>query len=470
MGDNMYRFRSVENLIGEYQELEKQQIYFADFEQLNDPLEGTRLYFWQGDKIVWVNLLKHYILCLEHVVLLSRLLNDDETISKKDIPIYKSMNNLPTGIYKERIQKIYDQFFSDKFVQAYINLIIKNPNKIYLEEMYVHLKILSGIALNSISQIDIQSGLLTNIEKVYPKVVQKKIDLDFANVWEELDKNQYIKIMKAMHDTLKSWDSELLIKFKSSPKLQSIYIEYTQMYLDSVVQLTYPKAYVACFMDNCLNSSIWGTYGNNHAGVCLKFKTDRDKPTLILKGISSWSSSNGNIYDYREFPLKPIEYSTSFEELDFFRNLGCLPVPQLKEQWYTNDQGELSVCCEEIFLQKDKWRNQYWSIYESAYLKKLPAWSHEREYRIILNSALDFYDNPKDRLLEYKFENLEAIIFGMKTPKDAKINIIEIVKRKCEEFGINQFDFYEMEYSTINNELCPRKLLSLNQNNSKVED
>ena len=173
--------------------------------------------------------------------------------------------------------------------------------------------------------------LFRSIENIHSKIVQKNIDLDYTDVWGELDEKQYIGTMEVIHDMLKSRDSELLLKFRDSPKLQSIYVEFTQMYLDSVVQLTYPKAYVSCFMDNCLNSSIWGTYGNNHTGVCLKFKTNRDKPTLILKGISSWSSSKGNIYDYGEFPLKPIEYSTSYEEVDFFRNLGCLPLPQLKE-------------------------------------------------------------------------------------------------------------------------------------------
>lgn len=51
----MYRFRSVESLIGKYQELEKQQIYFASVDELNDPLEGTRQYFWKGDRIIWMN-------------------------------------------------------------------------------------------------------------------------------------------------------------------------------------------------------------------------------------------------------------------------------------------------------------------------------------------------------------------------------------------------------------------------------
>ncbi|MEG6586715.1 DUF2971 domain-containing protein [Dendrosporobacter sp. 1207_IL3150] len=458
----MYRFRSIEHLIGKYQELEKQQIYFAALDELNDPMEGTRRYFWKGDKIIWINLLKHYLLCLEHAVLISRLLDDNKTISKKDIPIYKSIENLPTEIYKERILKIYNQFFADSFVQAYIQFITENPNKIYTEEIYVHLKILSGIALNSIFKIDIESGYLPSGEKEHLKVMrQRNIDSTFPNVWKDMDESQYIQYMELLHDVLKTWDSKLLQEVKDSPKIQSIYIEFPQMYLDSIVELTYPKAYVACFMDNCLNSSIWGTYGANHTGVCLKFKTDENIPLLKLKAITGYSSQ-GNIYKYKDFSLQQIEYCANFEELDFFRNLGRLPIQQLREQWYQNDDSELSICAEKVFLHEAEWRSQYWSNYNGAYLKKLPAWSHEREYRIILSSVLDSYEDPKDRLLEYRFEDLEAIIFGMKTPKEARIKIIDIIQRKCKEFGRNQFDFYEMAYSNSKNELYYRKLLSTN--------
>ena len=61
----MYRFRSIENLLGKNKELESQEIYFAAQEQLNDPMEGFLDIFWKGDKIVWDNLLKHYLMCLE---------------------------------------------------------------------------------------------------------------------------------------------------------------------------------------------------------------------------------------------------------------------------------------------------------------------------------------------------------------------------------------------------------------------
>ena len=48
-----YRFRSIESLLEEHQELEEQTIYFANPEELNDPVEGLRDIVWNGDEIVW---------------------------------------------------------------------------------------------------------------------------------------------------------------------------------------------------------------------------------------------------------------------------------------------------------------------------------------------------------------------------------------------------------------------------------
>lgn len=461
----MYRFRSVENLIGERKELEKQQIYFADHDSLNDPMDGLRRYYWTGDIIVWENFLKHFLLCLEHVIFISRLSPDNETFTKDDIPILKSEKDLISEAYKKRIKNINEKFFSDNFVQSYMKFIIKNPNKIFIEEMYVHLRILSGKAIEMITKEDFESGLIPNPKEDQnsDKEIEKEFNFDISNFWDALEAesdpdNIYKQVLKFLYDNLKSADSELLLKYMDSPKLQNIYIEFTQMYLDSVTDLTYPRAYVACFMDNCQNSSIWGSYGNDHKGVCLKFKTDNvPNPVLPLKVIIG-KSQKGYTYSYRNYPLQPIEYSSSFNELDFFRNIGRLPMQQLKDQWYTGENGDLSICSENIVSQVDEWRKQYWKVFEGAYLKKLPEWSHEREHRIILSSGLDTFSESKNRLLEYKFEDLEAIIFGMKTPKAAKMEIYEIVKRKCKELGRNHFNFYEMEYSYDTNTLYQRSL------------
>ncbi|WP_204498955.1 DUF2971 domain-containing protein [Aquibacillus albus] len=447
------------NLIGPYQELEKQQIYFAALEELNDPMEGMRRYYFRGDRVVWENFFKHYLLCLEHVLLVSRVLPEDEAIKKEDVPVFKSQRDLPTDMYQERIENINDSFFSNRFVQSYLKVLIENPNKIYMEEMYVHLKILSFEAIQAILEVDVQNGLFTYPENKRFDRKDIALDLDFPEPSELYsDGEAYRELMDTLYDLVKAWDNELLFKLKDSPKQQSIQIEFPQMYLDSIVKLTYPEAFVACFMDNCSNSAIWGTYGVNHTGVCLKYNSDdKVNPALPLKTITGYSS-NGFHHEYRQLPLRPIDYSSEFEDFDFFQNIGRLPQWQLIEQWYTDKKGKKSVCGEKFFDDIDQWRKDYWNRYEKAFLKKLPEWSHEREYRIILSSALNTYSIKNNRLLEYKFEDLEAIIFGIRTPKEARTEIMEIVKRKCGETGREHFKFYEMAYSTSTGKLYQRKL------------
>ena len=68
-----YRMRSLDRLLGDkWQEndgkdgeLEKQEIYFASPSELNDPMEGFSNIVFKGDKIVWHNFFKHYVMCLE---------------------------------------------------------------------------------------------------------------------------------------------------------------------------------------------------------------------------------------------------------------------------------------------------------------------------------------------------------------------------------------------------------------------
>jgi hypothetical protein len=59
MPEHLFRFRTIHALLDSRHELEHQEIYFSPPEQLNDPLEGFKDIFWQGDAIVWTNLLRH---------------------------------------------------------------------------------------------------------------------------------------------------------------------------------------------------------------------------------------------------------------------------------------------------------------------------------------------------------------------------------------------------------------------------
>lgn len=248
---------------------------------------------------------------------------------------------------------------------------------------------------------------------------------------------------------------------QGNPKRETVFIDFPELYADQILELVYPNVYVACFMEDYRDSSIWGTYGYNHTGVCLKFKTDISSPKLKLKGISSWSSRNGYDYEFQDFDLKQIIYTNKVYELDFFANLGKLPMTKI-QQWYKGENGEVSICANSIFSNEEEWKKKHWEQFEPSLLRKIPDWKKEKEYRIVLTSLLDWYEGSNNRLLQYDFNDLETLIFGMKTPREKRLEIIEIIKKKCKENNRKSFDFYEMHYQSFNNILESEKIYSIN--------
>jgi len=76
----------------------------------------------------------------------------------------------------------------------------------------------------------------------------------------------------------------------------------------------------------------------------------------------------------------------------------------------------------------------------------LKDWQHEREYRITLQSDASLSD-PASRKLRYRFEDLQGIIFGMKTSPLDKAAIVRIIQQKCKETGRKDFELYQTYYS-----------------------
>ena len=456
--ESMFRFRTVDKLLG-HQELEEQYIYFASSDELNDPLEGTLRYFWRGDRIIWTNLLRHYLMCLEHAITLARLTPDTRAIVTSDLPIYSSLRELPTDQYRQRLLSIYKIFFSDHRVQAYVNWLSANPASIYREEMYVHLRSLSQIALHAVFEEDRRSGMLPGAEQGASPEPPSEANPDITKAWQELEErpDTYQKVLGAIYESLKSQDSELMLKYRNSPKAQSIFVAFPQLYLNAIVGLTYPKAYIASFANTCLDASMWGAYGQEHTGVCLEFSEGAGGPHIALNTKVGY---NGKLwtYDYRDYSFQAVTYSSDSEVVDFFRRLGRLSVMQLDEQWYCDDDGNRSVCGDVIQQDEGKWREEYWRSFPGAHLTKTPDWKHEKEYRLVLASGFDTFESAEDRKLQYKFEDLRSIVFGIRTPTDARATIVDMVRRKCDASGRREFPFFEVAYSEQRREWHLREL------------
>ena len=114
-------------------------------------MEGFREYFWSGDLVVWKNLLRHYLLCLEHVCLLAYL--KEELFTPEDIPVFLEEEELPTEQYKQMFREICGRFFEIEGVNDYLEFLDSSPRKISREELYHHLRSMHLLAFDIITEI-----------------------------------------------------------------------------------------------------------------------------------------------------------------------------------------------------------------------------------------------------------------------------------------------------------------------------
>ena len=100
MAEHIYRFRPTAALLSGFQELDKQEIYFAPSRQLNDPLEGYKDLFWQGDDIVWRNFLRHYVLCLLQAILRTLEHGEEYRVTEDTLPVQMIADDLQADVLK----------------------------------------------------------------------------------------------------------------------------------------------------------------------------------------------------------------------------------------------------------------------------------------------------------------------------------------------------------------------------------
>lgn len=463
----MYRFRKVRHLL-EYNELKNQEIFFSDIASLNDPMEGYREYYWKGDKIMWKNFFKHYILCLENSITQSSLMNDDQDyLSFKDIPIFISYQNLVTEKYKKMIDDINNTFFSLKEIDEYLNYLSFSFLPITKDEIYFHLRTVHLLLIQLILNSHVKYGLRKQEEKNKPiSELIKNISKKFESLLEikqmELE-NKSVKL--AIFSQINSIFSqfELTNNFNSTlknNKQKFLILNFTLAYLTELDKLTYPDSYVACFIDNCTNPVIWSHYGDNHKGVALKFNTTKIENDLYLElmGVVGLKSENKKIYEKRKYLLKKIIYSNNFSKMNFFSCIGRITTGELISGWYTDGENKSIFYDQFIKEGGNKWKNEYWKNYENIFLTKLPEWEYEKESRLVLTDIIDLHSDKEARKYKYDFSSLEGIVFGMKTPIDKKLEIIQIIKLKCKIHNRDNFNFYQSNFDSLSKKIVITKI------------
>ena len=458
MERHLYRFRTADRLRGKDAtetkeavpgELEKLEIYFAPPEQLNDPLEGYKEIYWAGDEIVWANFFRHYLLILA----LRSWEIDDAVMSGVPLP-----NELPIGQYPANLRGVYLFAFqemdyllqSSEIFQGYIKALSKAERKHYKPQLLLYLSSLHTRFLTIVLSVSYKYELTGAHHPENPG--DPLGDSDF-----HLKIISNIEADDGQHRDFESYRQIAVTTSAFSIKAAHVWINdhygvydlitaFAPRYLDQIDQLMHPKWYVACFMKECNNSAIWGSYGDNHKGICLKYRVSGEDQALSLemnKPIGLGHS--GIIYGFQNMQFKEVFYDREHSEIDFFRSLGNVPNEALGGFWYNDGQGNLSTTSEWYKTDSSDLRERHWNNLDFALTSKLPQWESEKEYRLVLNSGMDITDK-KHRVLKYRFSSLEGVIFGIKTPLEYKLKAIRIIKAHCEREGREEFQFYQAYY------------------------
>ena len=241
----------------------------------------------------------------------------------------------------------------------------------------------------------------------------------------------------------------------SEKNRQLLLLDFNGTYVKELEKLLWPRWYAACFTKTDSNSSLWANYGDSHKGVCLIFDAvdTSETSTLALRRVTGWDSdSNGHWkekWNVVSMPFHDVSYSDKPGEIDFFRNIGMLPTPALMKLWYTDEAGNTSECASHIEPGEglEPWRKKHWGEYVRDIIFKSEDWKHEQECRLILHGLLEDSLGERHRALTYEFHSLKGIIFGIRTSDEDKVNVIEIIQRKCQENNLTDFKFFQAYYS-----------------------
>lgn len=250
-----YRFRSAEALLGQRQELEKQEIYFCPPEDLNDPVEGFKDLVWEGDQIVWRNLLRHYSLCLTQTYLIAMVAGKDYEPAISKAFVFTTQRSLPTPQFKAIYQRICAAFFAAHDLDALPGLLANCPHPLRRDDLEFCLRGVHAVALKTIVKIfreekvippanatasvpgfseeDVVNGLkrvLTTIaaaESIDPEALSA-LFASLGHIFKQMDFIRYLgasdELSRAWHSIFYSFPAQYIDRLK-----ELVFFDWTQL-------------------------------------------------------------------------------------------------------------------------------------------------------------------------------------------------------------------------------------------------
>lgn len=462
--DEIYRFRPIDSLFGDFRELERQTIYFAESSKLNDPMEAVRDLVWSGDAITWMNLFRHYLNCLHHIYFLMHTSETDVPVGPAAIPINMRWDDLPNKRYADLVSEIVGDVRKQLDLVDLASRLTGLGRAVRSDELEFFLTFLHAQALVAIHKSYIERGLQdpntaitdqpwllsTQLPRLFELLEELKTDGVFIEARFEMMQQFMIERRLETKITMRSELEGTMLQ-----NLGFVFSDFPHAYVQRLSLAVGPTWYAACYAESYGNSALWGNYAQGHRGVCLVFAVDADEhgPGLDLHKRAARDHNGEDAacrsHSPRRFYFKQVRYVQALEEVDFFARISGLPESSARAVWFTDDDGNMSPVAAHMAPDADidAWQDALWSEYLRDICTKTKEWEFEGEHRLVSASLLADTQSDEELTLSYDFSALKGIIFGINTGDDDKIAIIDLIRGKCEAAGRAEFDFRQAYYS-----------------------
>lgn len=467
-----YRFRATSALLGERQELARQEIYFASKDELNDPLEGYTNVAWQGDAILWRNLLRHYLLLLSEMVTRAAVLGEEFDDAKLGELAFMADEDLPDAPIRRIYAEICDRFFQHRISNDWVEGLTSRNAILTREELAGYLRILHFHALNTVLRAYQDEGLPTFLGQL--DFSEKYLSMaEQLGAWLQIQEEGQEK-REILHYVMENTHLQMdLISDFTTPigpeKRGWVFLlkDFPAAYVRAIEGTLYPEWRTACFVTDPTHASMWGVYADGQKGVCLALRSHSEsegQPTLRLHGAFGQSAGSQGVepcFANAALAFVPVRYENVYPPTDFFRSLGRLSRSKLEKFWYSDASGARSPRILDIIAEDAAWRDGYWAQAGKIVSTKLPQWEHEGEHRLV---AQGHRKTVKERLFRYRLEDLDGVIFGMKTSRSDKHDIIRTLAASAARQGVaaDTIRFSQAEFSRTQGRIVIQTLSLLN--------
>lgn len=462
--ERLFRLRKTESLLETHEELEKQEIFFASPDELNDPLEGFLNIFWQGDRIAWRNFFKYYIYNLS-VMTYCAASNEELKLSREHIDFNVDLRCVPNPVLRKFYADCGNEFVNSALVMELVDYLSKSNKKLFRDELTYVLNSLHVMALKIVfSQaskifVDPVFGAIGNSQAMDAQIPGRAF-LD-AVASDQLATTANLHKVNAYELSILALSKVALAERNGNILYLVAGIQFD--YIVRLIELVYNDIYICCFMMNFPKAPMWGYYADGHKGCCLIFSTEQTtywddyikKPTDRVMQVKRLSGKN-----WISMKVSPVKYSNDYPEVCFFSSVGHVAKGIYQDSWLS-ESGSRSYHYDRRYIDHDAWRDNYYTEAHRLFFQKASTWGDENEARAIIMNFPE-QSSPRDRKLMYHFDNLQGIVFGAKTPASDKYKIMEIIHRKCREHNRDQFKFYQAFFSHIAGEMDMIELSGMN--------